>query len=181
MIRLQLPVCATALLLVAVMVAGCGSTGAPSGTVTNAGSPAPSGPSPALQFAKCMRANGVPSYPDPGTGPGPQISPFDPQSPAFVTAQKACQKYLPDDGQPQPMSEADRVKAVAFAKCMRTHGEPDFPDPVLTPPSGSTVVLSLRGMQFVAGPALSPRSPAFRQAAGDCGLKLPGLGAKAPG
>jgi hypothetical protein len=157
----------------AVSMAGCGSTGAPSGTVTNAGSPTPSGPSPALEFAKCMRANGVPSYPDPGSGPGPQTSEVDPQSPAFQSAQKACQKYLPNDGQPQTMSEADRVRAVAFAKCMRTHGEPDFPDPLLTAPTGSEQVLSLRGMLFEFGPGLSPVSPAFQQAAADCGIRLP--------
>lgn len=156
----------------ALLVAACGSTGAPSGTVTNAGSPAPSGPSPALQFARCMRANGVPSFPDPGSGPGPQNSEFDPQSPAFQTAQKACQKYLPNDGQPPPMSEADRERAVAFSKCMRTHGEPDFPDPQLGKPSGSTPVLALRGMTFQFPPGLNPASPAFRQAAADCGLHL---------
>lgn len=163
-------VAATAIL--ALGVAGCGSTGAPSGTVTNAGSPTPSGPSPALEFARCMRAHGVSNYPDPGSGPGPQSSPVDPQSPAFQTAQNACQKYLPNDGQPRPMSEADRVRAVAFAKCMRTHGEPDFPDPLLSAPSGSEPVLSLRGMLFEFGPGLSPVSPAFQQAAADCGIRL---------
>jgi hypothetical protein len=172
-VRTQLLVYLPAICAVALAVAACGSTGAPSGTVTNAGSPAPSGPSHALKFAECMRANGVPSYPDPSSGPGPQTAPINPQSPSFETAQKACQKYLPNDGQPQPMSEADRVKAVAFAGCMRTHGEPDFPDPVLTP-SGSGQYLSLRGMLFPVSSALNPRSPAFQQAASDCGVRLPG-------
>jgi len=172
--------CALAVVGFGLGLAACGSTGAPSGTVTNVGSPAASGPSPALQFAKCMRANGVSSFPDPGSGPGPQGAEVDPESPAFQTAQKACQKYLPNDGQPRPMSAADRVRAVAFAKCMRTHGEPDFPDPLLTAPSGSQLVLSLRGMLFVVGPGISPRSPAFQQAASDCGIKLPGGNAKVP-
>ena len=43
-------------------MAGCGSTGPLSGTVTNA----PSGSNSALRFSQCMRANGVPSFPDPG-------------------------------------------------------------------------------------------------------------------
>jgi len=127
-----------------------------------------------------MRANGVPSYPDPGSGNGPQVSQVDPRSPAFQTAQRACQKYLPNDGQPRAMSEADRVRAVAFAKCMRTHGEPDFPDPILGTPSDSTLVFSLRGILFAGGPGLNPGSPAFRRAAADCGLKLPPVGAKVP-
>jgi hypothetical protein len=172
---------APALLLLALGVAACGSTGAPSGTVTNAGSPAPSGPSPALEFAKCMRAHGVSNFPDPGGSGGVQIQGTGlPQSPAFQTAQRVCQKYLPNDGQPHAMSEANRVRAVAFSKCMRTHGEPDFPDPLLGTPSGSTLVFSLRGMQFAAGPGLNPGSPAFRQAAADCGLQLPPAGAKVP-
>jgi hypothetical protein len=120
-----------------------------------------------------MRSNGVPSFPDPGSGPGPQTSEFDPSSPAFQTAQNACKKYLPNDGQPRAMSEAERQRAVAFAKCMRTHGEPDFPDPTLGAPSGSAPVLALRGMTFQFGPGLSPASPAFRQAASKCGVRFP--------
>jgi hypothetical protein len=54
------------------------------------------------QLAKCMRANGVPNFPDPGsegeigvdgnklgTGPG---------DPAFDAAQKACAQHLPKEG-----------------------------------------------------------------------------------
>lgn len=156
-------------MIAAVGVIGCGSTGAPSGTVTNAGSPAPSGPSPALQFAKCMRANGVTSFPDPGSGAGRVDAQVNPRSPAFQTAQKACTKYLPNDGQPRTVSAADRRTALAFAQCMRTHGEPDFPDPVLTA-SPSTPLLSVRGMLFAVTGGLNPQSPAFQQAAADCGI-----------
>jgi len=175
MMRTHLLIYMPAICALALAVAACGSTGAPSGTVTNAGSPAPSGPSPALQFARCMRANGVPSFPDPGSGPGPQFSQVS-SSPAFLTAQKACQKYLPNDGQPPAMSEAQRERAVAFSKCMRTHGEPDFPDPILGAPKGSSPSLDLRGMTFQFPSGLNPASPAFRQAASQCGLHLPGAG-----
>jgi hypothetical protein len=60
----------------------------------------------ALKFARCMRAHGV-DLPDPkptgggimiqkGTGGGgPKI---DPQSPAFQSAQKACQSLMPGGG-----------------------------------------------------------------------------------
>lgn len=172
MMRRRLLIHVTAGGALALVGAACGSSGAPSGTVTNAGGPAPTGPSPALRFARCMRASGVPGYPDPGGGSGPQTSEFDPQSPAFQAAQKACQNYLPNDGQPAPMTEAERTRAVAFSKCMRTHGEPDFPDPTLGKPSGSTPVLALRGMTFQFPSGLSPASPAFRRAASDCGLHL---------
>jgi hypothetical protein len=67
------------------------------------------------------------------------------------------------------MSENRRLAAVAFAKCMRRHGEPDFPDPLLRRPNTATLVLSIRGMFFAIGVGMDPTSPAFRQAAAACG------------
>ena len=72
----------------------------------------------ALAMAKCMRAHGVPNFPDPqvGTGPGGHgVSvgirlggpasrgngqgnpPFDPQSPTFKAAQKTCMPLMTKD------------------------------------------------------------------------------------
>jgi hypothetical protein len=50
----------------------------------------------ALEFSQCMRAHGVPNFPDPSfSGGGAQLqlsrsSGIDPRSPAFQQAQKAC-------------------------------------------------------------------------------------------
>jgi hypothetical protein len=47
-----------------------------------------------LRLAKCIRAHGVPNFPDP-TSQGIRISPssgINLNSPAFLTAQKSCQK-----------------------------------------------------------------------------------------
>jgi hypothetical protein len=49
----------------------------------------------ALKFAGCMRAHGVPNFPDP-TGAGFAFLPpvgFNPQSPQVQAAQRACRKY----------------------------------------------------------------------------------------
>ena len=56
-------------------------------------------------MARCMRANGVPNFPDPivGTGSGGhgvrlgfRVGPgVDPQSPAFQSAQQKCHSMLP--------------------------------------------------------------------------------------
>lgn len=53
----------------------------------------------ALAFSACMRSHGVPKFPDPQFGPGGKVtlsigpnSGFDPRSPQFQNAQKACQK-----------------------------------------------------------------------------------------
>jgi hypothetical protein len=158
---------------------GCGSTDAASGTVTSAGTPSGKSPQQALQFAECMRAHGVSNFPDP-TGQGIQIAPgsgINPQSPAFRAAQTTCKRYLPNGGQPPVTSAHDTAAALAFAKCMRAHGVPDFPDPLTTapssPPAGAVAILDLRGMAFELGPGINPGSPAFQQAATDCGIRLP--------
>ena len=165
-----------------VALAGCGSTGAPSGTVTNGSSPNPKGASQALAFAKCMRGHGVSNFPDPA-GSGIRITPSIAQQPAFRTAQSACRKYLPNGGQPPVTAPGARAAALAFAKCMRTHGVPSFPDPIVSaptsPPAGQVAILDLHGMAFELGPGTDPGSPAFQQAASDCGIRLPN-GSKTP-
>jgi len=56
----------------------------------------------ALKFSACMRAHGVPNFPDPQFGPGGTISirigpssGIDPRSPQFQAARTACSSYLP--------------------------------------------------------------------------------------
>ncbi len=157
-------------------VVGCGSTGAPSGTATGAANSSPGDSNLGLELARCMRAHGITNFPDPSTGGGIELAPgsgLNPRSPAFQAAQTACKKYLPNKGEPPVTSAADRAKAVAFAKCMRTHGEPDFPDPLLSRPQGATRVLVLRDMSFALGAGIDPRSPAFQRAAQACGIHLP--------
>lgn len=163
-------------MLAAGALAGCGSTGAPSGTATNGANASASATNPALQFARCMRAHGASNFPDPTKNGDIQLAPGSDQSPALQAAQAICQKYLPNKGQPPVTSAAERAKALAFSECMRTHGEPDFPDPMTKVPSGSTRVLAFHGMAFAVGFGLDPRSPAFQQAASACGVHLPGFG-----
>jgi hypothetical protein len=132
---------------------------------------------PGVRFAGCMRAHGVPNFPDPGPGGDVNItasSGLNPRSPAFQAAQQACQKFLPDKGRPPKMSASEQQAALRFAQCMRAHGEQDFPDPTETAPKGTTRVIALRGMVFALRPGIDPRAPPFRQAAGACGVKPSG-------
>jgi len=54
----------------------------------------------ALKFSRCMREHGI-DFPDPKTGPGGGVmiggpgSKFNPSSPSFQAAQKACQGLMP--------------------------------------------------------------------------------------
>jgi hypothetical protein len=52
----------------------------------------------ALQFSRCMRAHGVPNFPDPdstGRIPDPATFGIDQGSPQFEAANQACRKYRP--------------------------------------------------------------------------------------
>jgi hypothetical protein len=158
------------------LLAACGSSAKPSGGA---------GASAGIKFADCMRSHGVANFPDPGAGGGIQItagSGIDRQSPAFRSAQTACAKLLPGGG---PVggsgSESRKLQLVKLAECMRAHGVPSFPDPTTTPPSappsGGGVAFGAPGA-FLSVPQTLIQSPAFEQAATDCGF--PGTGRKIP-
>jgi hypothetical protein len=150
-------------------IAACGSSEKPSASA--------SGEDPALEFAQCMRAHGVPSFPDPSPGGGIQIgarSGINPFSPAFKSAQASCQKLLPGGG---PGSEHPSAQAKAqmlqISECMRRHGISEFPDPTLSPPSNPadySAVLGRDGVVLAIPNTINPQSPAFKQAAAVCGF-----------
>jgi hypothetical protein len=187
----------------AVVLAGCGgakrpsvasvatttSTGAAASTNAaggTAGSGSQSQPQQAgLKYARCMRANGVPNFPDPSGSGGFTFSPgtgVDPSSPAFEAAQAKCQKYMNLGGglatgtqtHPSPQWLAKMVKA---AQCMRRHGVPNFPDPTTTVPSprvlgGSGQISNIEGAIFVFPGSIDTQSPQFTRAAKACGFPV---------
>lgn len=125
-----------------------------------------------LTFAQCMRSNGVPGFRNPSSNNGPlSTNQIHPNSPAFKTALRACQKYAPGGhaGPPAPTA-AQLHAAIAFAQCIRTHGFPQFPDPLTTYGPGLTLA---RGEYFPPVNTSELQSPAFRQAAKTCGVQLP--------
>jgi hypothetical protein len=113
-----------------------------------------------LKFARCMRAHGVPGFPDPKDPGGfstQALALLGTSSPSFVSAQKTCQRALPNDGQPTPVELQQDVKnGLRFARCMRAHGVP-FPDPGI---SGTQIVLNLTNV--------NTNSPRYNQAGHIC-------------
>lgn len=82
------------------------------------------------KFVTCMQQHGVQAQVGQG-GHSVSIG-GSPKNANMDRAQAACQKYLPGGGPPPltPAQVAQRAKAMlAFAKCMRNHGVPNFPDP----------------------------------------------------
>jgi hypothetical protein len=110
-----------------------------------------------------MRSHGVPSFPDADTDGRIHATAIDKTSPTFRTAYHSCQGLLegrrrPVHGQSTP--ELQR-QLLAFAKCMRSHGVPKFPDPILH---------SDGRVEF--GVPQDPNSPSFIAAGNACRGKL---------
>lgn len=128
-----------------------------------------------LRFSNCMRAHGLSNFPDPEAGGGLKLTPgsgLNPFSPGFQAAQKACSKYAPGGGRVPQVTASEHRRALAFAQCVRSHGDSSFPDPALTVAPGIPVI-ALRGLFFPVGTGFDPQSPAFKAAAARCGFRVP--------
>ena len=115
-----------------------------------------------LAYSRCMRSHGVANFPDPtltshsvSFGAGRNV---DQQSPQFVSASTTCKRLVPAGGPPSAAQiQAALARLLKNAQCMRTHGVPNFPDPVT---SGGRIGISLNG--------LDPNSPRFQAAQRIC-------------
>jgi len=175
---------AVALASAALLLSACGGHSANPGVahVSSAGSSAAAGPassSPeaaALAFAGCMRANGVPDFPDPKAGGGFLFhtgAGVDPSSPAFSFAQRKCGKLLPPGpGSGAPPSARTLAHFLTVARCMRLHGVPEFPDPRTTAPTNPRAALGTRGGVISVFEGIDEQSPQFTRAAAACAFPL---------
>jgi hypothetical protein len=145
-------------------------------TATNTSTPSDSSAASAqgtgaLVFARCMRANGLPNWPDPESN-----GVFDKaklRAAGYSVAQTRaveegpCKNTLPT-GSPSP-SPSRRITAqqqqyyLDAAACMRSHGIRNFPDPTFS--NGSVT--------FVAPPGLETTSPEFAQDEDTCKKLIP--------
>jgi hypothetical protein len=116
-----------------------------------------------------MRANAVPNFPDlssngmriDGSGQTISVNGVSVNAPAFLTARQKCERYMPHAQASQSRSAQQTQRGLQFARCMRSHGVPTFPDP--------KVITSTGGNQEVYLPGINPQSPAFQSAAKACG------------
>jgi hypothetical protein len=81
-----------------------------------------------------MRSHGVLNFPDPasdGIIPKESLERLGVSLARFQAAQRACQHLLPNAGSGPTPSELQQAKAqaLAFSRCMRSHGVAGFPDP----------------------------------------------------
>jgi hypothetical protein len=131
------------------------------------------------KFAACMRAHGVPNFPDPSSNGTMTLGPnsgVNLDSPKFRAAQQTCRKLLPNGGQPSPQQVAKmQQQALAFSACMRSHGIHDFPDPNF---SGGGIRITIHGG---SGSDLNPNNPRFQAAQKACQGHMPGIPGPAGG
>lgn len=174
-----------AALAITAVLAGCGGS-SPSKPKTAA---AP-GYSQFLSYSRCMRAHGVPNFPDPSTGGGGihvTLSAgggsggggLDPSSPSFRAAQTTCQHLLPGGGPGKQKPSAQVLhQMLEVSECMRAHGVTGFPDPTTGSPPADMSNYSLaeaRGGVVLAVPkSINVNSPVFERAATACQFGGPG-------
>jgi hypothetical protein len=135
-----------------------------------------------LAYSRCMRAHGVPGFPDPVqvAGGGIQISGsrsgLDPSSPSYESAQRSCGPLLPNGGRPAHDDQRRELTRMLHAsQCMRGHGFAGFPDPTLSGPSNRSAygtIVSNDGVWLAIPGSIDVRSPSFGRAAAACDLGL---------
>jgi hypothetical protein len=165
------PLITLAAIACAAVIVACGSSGKPHRAAGFT-------PAQGIRYADCMRAAGVPNFPDPSTGGGIHIqagSGINPFSPSFKAAQASCAKLMPGDGPGQHHpSEQQITQTREVSVCMRRHGVSGFPDPTLTPPSspaGYSLLEDRGGVVLAIPDTINTASPVFKQASAACGFR----------
>jgi hypothetical protein len=170
-----------ALAALALLAAGCGG-GGPAGvasvgsTTTAAATSAHTGTTTtrdgtlasAFAFARCMRAHGIPGWPDPtsqGFFDKSKLRPLGLSGSRVRTLEEGpCNIPLPSpQGQTIPITRADQAYYVDGAACMRSHGFPSFPDPTFED----------NGVSFDIPSSIDSESPAFKRARAICTRLIP--------
>jgi hypothetical protein len=163
-------------MIAAALVAACGTGPASSNAAQGAsGSPAASGSSAGstyrsdLAYAACIRSHGVPNYPDPKPNGAFDVT-TNPNDPLLQAAQRDCASLLPAGQQQQTtghFTPQQVAQLLTYAKCMRSHGIPNFPDP------------TSKGLGAMNG--IDMNSPQFQSASRICQKLMPAIGGNGNG
>lgn len=127
------PILAAAGACAAALLVGCGAVSHAGGGGSSRGSSNRQALVVLRQYARCVRAHGLPNFPDPVVQSGghpvfPDSAPDVPQ-----TAQQSCRMVIaripPNYTATTAVSSSDFQKLLQLARCIRAHGIPDWPDP----------------------------------------------------
>jgi hypothetical protein len=159
--RWRAGVLAAAVAGTALLVAACGAGGS-----SVAGSTAYQ---KAVAFAQCMRSHGEPGWPDPNSQGNFLINGRKDHlngGPQMQSATKACQHLDPNTPMTPAQQRQAANQALKFVACMRAHGLPNMPDPVV----------NANGIEIRMGAGVSPGSAQLKAAQQACRSLMPGLG-----
>jgi hypothetical protein len=137
----------------ALLAAACSSSPASTGPGGSSGTAGATGSPSAVAYSQCIRSHGVPNFPDPASnGQVPKASPqqLGVSSSQLQAAQTACEHLYPASGGsggvltkdtisqceetgncPQGLVQQAMTALRAYARCMRSHGVPNWPDPTI--------------------------------------------------
>jgi hypothetical protein len=138
------------------LLAACGG-GPAAPSVTHAGWEK----SKLLAFSSCIRAHGMPNFPDPQPGGGfarSAMNSIDVHSPQFQAAEKACRSLAIASGFEHTPAELRKhvQQEIAESLCMRKHGVPDMPLP------------NAQGQMVFPAGGPNPGQPQFQAAQRQC-------------
>ncbi len=157
-------------LATSIAIAACGGS-------SHSGSSAASNKNDGLKYAACVRAHGVPDYPDPGAnrfGGNLRVSKTNKVTVGSQALSESwqvvhpaidkCQKYIdPSFGPRYSTAQLAKIRtgALAMSRCMRAHGL-DYPDLTVAPGPGGHGF----GVGFGHGglPKSTINSPSFKAA-----------------
>ena len=149
-----------------------GSSNVPASTVSQSTSV-----QKALAYSRCMRSHGVVNFPDPnssGAIPKVSLEQLRVSSTVFETAKRACQHLLPNSGQSSQAWNQMALNALwQFARCVRAHGVPNWPDPLAESDPGQP---GTPGFPRNLPPGLNTNSPVVKNAMHTCQHLLAGIG-----
>jgi hypothetical protein len=122
----------TVLAAVVLLAAGCGDSPSPTGAGSAPNTGASANSAIPVAYSRCMRSHGIPDFPDPNSSG--QISKraiiqLGVSTSVLQTAQRACERLWPYQAPSQAQQRQELAQDLTFARCMRSHGVPDFPDP----------------------------------------------------
>jgi hypothetical protein len=142
-------VAAAAVVLPLTVFSSSGSTSADAATSTNSDTATSKTEQAMLNFARCMRDNGVPNFPDPvanADGTFGFVRPQGVSQTALTQAFQACQTQydaIPGATGPGSGDNTDVQDGLLnIARCMRANGIPEFPDPQ----PGTDLITGLHGL-----------------------------------
>jgi hypothetical protein len=135
-----------------------------------------------------MRSHGVPTFPDPDSGGAlPKADPrrLGVSSSQLRTTRQACRRLLPVRGRainagsiqqcfmaddcPEALVQRVLNEERGFAQCMRSHGVPNWPDPITDSQGRPVFAISISRDGF------NPYAPQIWARGNDCSHLMPGL------